>query len=67
MSTHIFEAPTIGLGRILSEGSRYLVPHHQRDYSWGEDEVAQLFNDIEEARLSDSDYYFLGLMVFIPA
>ncbi len=67
MSTHIFEAPTIGLGRILSEGSRYLVPHHQRDYSWGEDEVTQLFLDIEEARLSDSDYYFLGLMVFIPA
>jgi hypothetical protein len=65
--THLFQAPTLGLGKLVSEGSRFIVPHHQRDYSWTEDEIAQLFLDIDEARSSNSDYYFLGLMVFIPS
>jgi hypothetical protein len=60
------EAPTIGIGRILREGSRYFVPHHQRDYSWSEDEIEQVLLDIEEARESGQDEYFLGLMVFMP-
>lgn len=66
MSTHVFEAPTVGLGRLISEGSKFLVPHHQRDYSWTGDEIEQLFTDISEARKQNFDYYFLGLMVFIP-
>ena len=60
-----FEAPTLGVGRLLSEGSRFFVPHHQRDYSWTEDEIEQLFNDIEEARAANHDEYFIGLMVFM--
>ncbi len=58
--------PTIGIGRLLSEGVRYVVPHHQRDYSWTEDEIEQLLNDILSAIAENSSEYFLGLMVFIP-
>jgi len=66
MTTPLFDAPTLGLGRLLSEGSRFLVPHHQRDFSWTEDELSQFFIDINEARQSGAEYYFLGLMVFMP-
>ena len=67
MSTSSFESPTLGIGKLLYEGSRYLVPHHQRDYSWTEDEIEQLFTDLEEARLTEQqEEYFIGLMVFMP-
>ena len=35
-----------GLGKILSEGS-FSVPSHQRDYSWRQDEVSLLLDDVE--------------------
>lgn len=60
------EAPTVGIGRLLKEGSRFLVPHHQRDYSWTEDEIDQLFRDIADARGTNQRDYFIGLLVFIP-
>lgn len=56
---------TCGLGKLISDGSKFIVPHHQRDYTWTEDEIEQLFNDIQEARTSKQDNYFLGLVVFI--
>ena len=62
-STH--DAPTVGLGYILREGTTYHVPDHQRDYSWTVDEVEQFVADIEDARSSDQDEYFTGLMVFL--
>ena len=51
MSTGITETPATGIGRLLNE-SRYIVPSHQRDYSWTADEVDQLFDDIENAMTS---------------
>jgi hypothetical protein len=60
----ISEAPTVGIGKLLTE-SRFLVPNHQRDYSWSEDEVRQLFDDVETALEREDPIYFLGLMVFL--
>jgi hypothetical protein len=61
-----YEAPTIGIGRLIKEGNRYRVPHHQRDYSWTEDEIDQLITDILEAIKGNQSEYFIGLMVFMP-
>jgi hypothetical protein len=66
MATATVPAPTVGIGQILREGTRYAVPHHQRDFSWSEDEIGQLVSDVEEARKAGQDEYFLGLMVFMP-
>lgn len=66
MENNLTGAPTIGIGRLLKEGGRFLIPHHQRDYSWTEDQLEQLFLDIEEAQGSGQDEYFIGLMVFMP-
>jgi uncharacterized protein with ParB-like and HNH nuclease domain len=45
--------------------NRFSVPNHQRDYSWTEDEVRQLFDDIESAiekdkRILSRSYVFLN-------
>jgi hypothetical protein len=53
-----------GLGRLLLE-HRFAVPNHQRDYSWTEDEVRELIDDVVAAVEQDSKVYFVGLMVFL--
>ena len=66
MASGIAEAPPAGLGKILME-SRFAVPNHQRDYSWTEDEVRQMFDDVEAAQSAGDETYFLGLMVFMES
>jgi hypothetical protein len=66
MNGSSFEAPTLGIGRLLKDGSRYIVPHHQRDYSWTEDKIEQLFTDVLDAMMGNQKEYFIGLMVFMP-
>jgi hypothetical protein len=64
MSDGITEAPAAGIGKLIMD-NRFAVPNHQRDYSWTEDEIRQLFGDIESAIEKKSSVYFLGLMVFL--
>jgi Protein of unknown function DUF262 len=66
MSNGITEAPAAGIGKLIMD-NRFSVPNHQRDYSWTEDEVSQLFGDIETALEKATSVYFLGLMVFLNA
>ena len=66
MVSGIAEAPPAGLGKILTE-TRFVVPNHQRDYSWTEDEVHQMFDDIGVAQSSGDETYFIGLMVFMES
>lgn len=42
--------------------TRYQVPNYQRDYSWGADEIDQLWVDLIAAFATDSDY-FAGTIV----
>jgi uncharacterized protein with ParB-like and HNH nuclease domain len=62
MNIPLADTPTVGLGQFIRE-SRFLVPTHQRDYSWT-DEVEDFLRDIEQAKRNTSDIYFCGLMVF---
>ena len=55
--------PTVGLGRFIKD-SRFVVPSHQRDYSWNQEHVSEFVRDIEEAVSSHNSSYFCGLMVF---
>ncbi len=45
--------------------SDFVVPTHQRDYSWSVDEVALLLDDVEAAHSRGDKQYFIGLMVFM--
>jgi hypothetical protein len=55
---------TPGIGRLLSEHN-FTVPNHQRDYSWTEDEISELLDDITDALNARNPTYFIGLMVFL--
>jgi hypothetical protein len=64
MTNGITETPATGIGKLIMD-NRFAVPNHQRDYSWTEDQVRQLFDDIEGALEKESAVYFLDLMVFL--
>jgi uncharacterized protein with ParB-like and HNH nuclease domain len=64
MAAGLSEAP--GIGRLLSEND-FVVPNHQRDYSWTEDEIREFIEDITGALDAKSKVYFIGLMVFLGA
>jgi hypothetical protein len=63
MTLPLSDTPTVGLGRFIKE-SRFIVPSHQRDYSWIQDYVEEFIRDIEEAISAERETYFCGLMVF---
>jgi hypothetical protein len=64
MTGEAFEPLGVGLGKLLRE-NKFSVPNHQRDYSWKEEHVRQLFSDIFDAAQRADPYYFIGLMVFL--
>lgn len=64
MSDALSDSPLPGIAKLLQDG-RFGVPAHQRDFSWGEDEVKQLFDDYQNAIDLHQESYFLGLLVFL--
>lgn len=66
MAIGVTESPPTSIAKLLQDNV-FEVPSHQRDYSWGEDEVRQLFDDIEFAIEKGVPLYFVGLMVFMKA
>ncbi len=50
-----------------SVSKRFIIPDYQRPYSWGDDQIITLFDDlttfIEESRGKDEQKYFLGSVV----
>lgn len=47
------------VGDLLSRQLHYIVPEHQRDYSWTEDEVSQFWDDIWQGVQTRTEH-FLG-------
>ncbi len=63
-SVSISEAPTTGLGRMITD-NRFFVPTHQRDYKWDRDRVEKFIDDLLSAIERKDKFYFVGLMVFM--
>ena len=64
MNIPLSDTPTVGLGQFIRE-SRFLVPTHQRDYSWT-DEVDDFLRDVlkMQKRTGTTYIFLLDLMVF---
>jgi len=60
-----FEAHEESLGSLLTERIQYVVPSHQRDFSWTLDQIADFLTDIQTAQEAKLNEYFIGLMVFM--
>ena len=52
----------LGIGTVLKR-NRLVVPLNQREYSWEERNVQELFQDLAEAISSNKQAYFLGAIV----
>jgi hypothetical protein len=57
ISTSVF-----GIGHLLSD-RQLAIPDYQRSYSWQEDEVTELWDDVRKAMSSNALEYFLGSVV----
>lgn len=51
------------IGSLLRRATPYTVPRFQRDFSWTEEEVEQLWDDINRAISDAADSYFIGSIV----
>jgi uncharacterized protein with ParB-like and HNH nuclease domain len=53
--------------RSIFDGSNYYqVPDYQRPYSWGDDQVEQLWDDLYSAFEENQPNYFLGPVILAP-
>ena len=52
----------LGIGTVLKR-NRLVVPLNQREYSWEDRQVEELFQDITDAISSNKQAYFLGAIV----
>jgi len=64
MSNSILEPKLKSVEELLSGDSRFSVPKYQRSFAWEEDdEVKELWEDIEEAVKNRREDYFMGTIV----
>ena len=70
--TDQFSPLSLSVGDVLTNGDPiYQIPDYQRMYSWKDDEVSQLWDDIYEAYKNNEEdaevdsNYFLGSLIVI--
>ncbi len=56
-SVNLLDTKTVNLNEILGNGKIYKVPQFQRDYSWGQDNWEDLWNDIAIAKATGNPHY----------
>ncbi len=62
----IFKPDAKNIVKIFSDAdSYYQIPDYQRPYSWGDEQVEQLWDDLCSAMESDDESYFLGPVILI--
>lgn len=63
-------AVTRSVGDIFSVNKRYLVPRFQREYSWGKEEIDELWDDVIQqitvkGKKAKNEEYFIGCIVLV--
>lgn len=62
----LFEPSTKNILKLLGDAdSFYFIPDYQRPYSWTDDQVEELWDDLFDAWENKLEAYFLGPMIFI--
>jgi hypothetical protein len=65
MQAPYLSAQIFGIGQLITQRKKLIVPEHQRDYSWTIDEVGQFLDDMTTAFNERTDNYFIGLIVLL--
>jgi uncharacterized protein with ParB-like and HNH nuclease domain len=63
MPTSSIDSRLMSFGELLTGNNSYSVPSFQRDYSWTESQVEQLWNDITETLDEGRSEHFIGSVV----
>lgn len=59
----IFKPQSLTIGALFgNKDALYQIPRYQRPYSWGEDELSKLWDDLREAQQVEPNY-FLGSII----
>ncbi len=53
--------------KVINGTTQFVIPVFQRDYSWSDDQCAQLWNDIVRAGAPNGRPHFMGSFVYIAA
>lgn len=61
MATLLLNTTSSFFRELVGNGRSYRVPRFQRDYSWGEEEWDDLWNDL--AGLNDEKFHYMGYVV----
>lgn len=61
--SNLLNTSTSNLIELLGNGRSFRVPPYQRDYSWGEDQWEDLWNDLLELRDHPDDSHYMGALV----
>jgi uncharacterized protein with ParB-like and HNH nuclease domain len=57
------DAKTFGVGELITQRKLFVVPEHQRNFSWSVEEIEQYIGDVAEAFGRGASDYFIGLIV----
>jgi hypothetical protein len=60
---NILNTRTINHLELIGNGKVYRVPPYQRDYSWGEEQWEDLWNDILELHEHPDERHYMGALV----
>lgn len=60
---NILNTRTINYLELIGNGKVFRVPPYQRDYSWGEEQWEDLWNDIEDLTHRAEDRHYMGALV----
>lgn len=58
----------LSVGELFGPSNYFQVPHYQRDYSWGSEEIKELLSDVSEAHEKfPEEAYLLGQIIVCPS
>mgnify|MGYP003585822216 CR=1 FL=1 len=61
----IISSDTLEIGDVFNSRVPYIIPRHQRTYSWGADEIDDYCSDLKKVMASPDRNYFFGGIVCI--
>ncbi len=62
-STNLLDTKTLTLNEILGNGKIYFVPQFQRDYSWEQDNLDDLWADLLTINSTSGEAHYMGSIV----
>lgn len=66
MQNMIFEPERLTINELFDGKTKYIIPDYQRPFSWVDDQLSELFEDIFNECFNNYDnHYFLGSMVIV--